>query len=242
MGAGAGLAPSALDGLGSAATAGAPAARGSHPVLLMSPGLGATTAFMGAHAADLASHGYVVVGIDVPGETAGRRPRRRRPRRRWCPASRRRRSRRSRCARATCASCSRGSARCAASAGSTSQRVGAFGHSNGGATAADRDARRPADPRRREPRRRDLRAGRRARPRPPVRHAARRRPGRRLRVDVRAALAPARAAPVRVLPPRRATTASPTSCGWFRSSASTRRRWRSGRSTPPPRSPRRPCC
>jgi predicted dienelactone hydrolase len=65
----AGLEANALDGLGSAATTGAPAAAGSHPVLLMSPGLGATSAFMGAHASDLASHGYVVVGIDVPGET-----------------------------------------------------------------------------------------------------------------------------------------------------------------------------
>ena len=65
----AGLERSALDGLGSAATADAPAAGGSHPVLLMSPGLGATTAFMGAHASDLASHGFVVVGIDVSGET-----------------------------------------------------------------------------------------------------------------------------------------------------------------------------
>jgi predicted dienelactone hydrolase len=35
----------------------------------MSPGLGETAALMGAHATDLASHGYVVVGIDVPGET-----------------------------------------------------------------------------------------------------------------------------------------------------------------------------
>src|SRR4051794_37135792 len=65
----AGLEPSALDGLGSAATADAPAAGGSHPVLLMSPGRGETSAFMGADAADLASHGFVVVGIDVPGET-----------------------------------------------------------------------------------------------------------------------------------------------------------------------------
>jgi dienelactone hydrolase len=66
---GAGLEPSALDGMGAAATADAPAARGSHPVLLMSPGLAETSAFMASHAADLASHGYVVVGIDVPGET-----------------------------------------------------------------------------------------------------------------------------------------------------------------------------
>ena len=64
-----GLAPGALDGLGGAATANAPAARGRHPVLLMSPGRAEPSAFMGASAADLASHGYVVVGVDVPGET-----------------------------------------------------------------------------------------------------------------------------------------------------------------------------
>ena len=38
-------------------------------------------------------------------------------------------------------------------------RVGAFGHSNGGATAADADAGGPPDPRRREHRRRHLRTG-----------------------------------------------------------------------------------
>ena len=64
-----GLPSEALDGLGDAATAGAPAARGSHPVLLMSPGGAEPTALMSAQAADLASHGYVVVGVDVPGET-----------------------------------------------------------------------------------------------------------------------------------------------------------------------------
>src|SRR4051812_18428265 len=41
-----GLPPGALDGLGDAATAGAPAARGSHPVLLMSPGGTEPTALM----------------------------------------------------------------------------------------------------------------------------------------------------------------------------------------------------
>jgi len=66
---GVGLEPSALDGLGSAATAAAPAAPGRHAVLLLSPGLGESTALQSAHASDLASHGYVVVGIDVAGET-----------------------------------------------------------------------------------------------------------------------------------------------------------------------------
>jgi predicted dienelactone hydrolase len=64
-----GLSPGAFDGLGSAASANAPAARGSHPVLLMSPGRAEPSALMSASAADLASHGYVVVGVDVPGET-----------------------------------------------------------------------------------------------------------------------------------------------------------------------------
>ena len=148
-------------------------ARGSHPVLLMSPGLGATTAFMGAHASDLASHGYVVVGIDVPGETqavdAGDgvlAPKAPAPRERvaW---------RRSSCARATCASCSRGSARCAAPAGSTcgaSARSATPTAAPPPRTAMLADRR---DPRRREPRRRDLRAGRQARPRPAVRRHAR---------------------------------------------------------------------
>ena len=66
---GVGLEPSALDGLGASATADAPAAAGRHPVLLLSPGLGESTALQSAHASDLASHGYVVVGIDVAGET-----------------------------------------------------------------------------------------------------------------------------------------------------------------------------
>ena len=68
---GVGLPASALDGLGSAATAAAPAAPGRHPVLLLSPGLNETTALQSAHAADLASHGYVVVGVDIVGETYG---------------------------------------------------------------------------------------------------------------------------------------------------------------------------
>jgi dienelactone hydrolase len=63
------LAPGVLDGLGDAATAGAAPAPDRHRVLLMSHGLGETTAFLTAHAADLASHGYVVVGIDHPGDS-----------------------------------------------------------------------------------------------------------------------------------------------------------------------------
>jgi len=58
-----------LDGLGAAATEAAPPSRGSHAVLLLSPGRGETTALQSAHAADLASHGYVVVGMDHPGDT-----------------------------------------------------------------------------------------------------------------------------------------------------------------------------
>ncbi|WP_028066224.1 alpha/beta hydrolase family protein [Solirubrobacter soli] len=58
-----------LDGLGAAATEGAPPAAGAHAVLLLSPGKGETTALQSAHAADLASHGYVVVGMDHPGDT-----------------------------------------------------------------------------------------------------------------------------------------------------------------------------
>jgi len=58
----------ALDGLGATTTADAPPVRGRHPVLLLSHGLGGTTAFHTAQATDLASHGYVVVGIDLPGD------------------------------------------------------------------------------------------------------------------------------------------------------------------------------
>ena len=61
--------PGTLDGLGAAATEAALPARGSHAVLLLSPGRGETTALQSAHAADLASHGYVVVGMDHPGDT-----------------------------------------------------------------------------------------------------------------------------------------------------------------------------
>jgi len=52
----------------SKATPAAPPVRGRHPVLLLSHGLGGTTAFHTAQATDLASHGYVVVGIDLPGD------------------------------------------------------------------------------------------------------------------------------------------------------------------------------
>jgi dienelactone hydrolase len=63
-----GLAAGALDGIAGTATSGAPAARGKHPVILLSHGGGTTTAFHAAQASDLASHGYIVVGIDHPGD------------------------------------------------------------------------------------------------------------------------------------------------------------------------------
>src|SRR4051794_15940864 len=59
----------ALDGLGSTTTADAPPAAGKPPVILLSPGWGNTSGFHDAQASDLASHGYVVVGIDHPGDT-----------------------------------------------------------------------------------------------------------------------------------------------------------------------------
>ena len=58
----------ALDGMGATTTAAAPPARGRHPVLLLSHGVGGSTAFHTAQATDLASHGYVVIGIDLPGD------------------------------------------------------------------------------------------------------------------------------------------------------------------------------
>src|SRR4051812_5008336 len=58
-----------LDGIGSTTTAGAPPATGKHPVILLSPGWGNTSGLHDAQASDLASHGYVVVGIDHPGDT-----------------------------------------------------------------------------------------------------------------------------------------------------------------------------
>src|SRR4051812_25391043 len=59
----------ALDGIGSTTTAGASPAAGKHPVILLSPGWGNTSGVHDAQASDLASHGYVVVGIDHPGDT-----------------------------------------------------------------------------------------------------------------------------------------------------------------------------
>src|SRR4051794_28914420 len=59
----------ALDGVNTTTTAAAPAAPGKHRVILLSPGWGNTTAFHDAQASDLASHGYVVIGIDHPGDT-----------------------------------------------------------------------------------------------------------------------------------------------------------------------------
>jgi dienelactone hydrolase len=50
-------------------TGGAPAAPGRHPVILLSPGWGNSSAFHDAQASDLASRGYVVIGIDHPGDT-----------------------------------------------------------------------------------------------------------------------------------------------------------------------------
>jgi dienelactone hydrolase len=125
--------PGTLDGLGAAATHDARPASGSHPVLLMSPGLGETTALQSAHAADLASHGYVVVGIDVPGDTTVlevdgelREPV-------IDHADAETIALRSRDVRFVLSRLTsiRGAGRLDA------YRVGAFGHSNGGATAAD---------------------------------------------------------------------------------------------------------
>jgi dienelactone hydrolase len=65
------LAAGALDGIAGTATDDAPAAPGKHPVILLSHGGGTTTAFHAAQATDLASHGYVVVGIDHPGDAIG---------------------------------------------------------------------------------------------------------------------------------------------------------------------------
>jgi dienelactone hydrolase len=64
----AGVPPDALAGLGGPATTGARPAPGRHPVLLLSHGLGSSTALLTADATDLASHGYVVVGIEHPGD------------------------------------------------------------------------------------------------------------------------------------------------------------------------------
>jgi dienelactone hydrolase len=63
-----GVPAEALIGLGGPATTSAPPAAGRHPVLLLSHGLGSSTALLTAHATELASHGYVVVGIEHPGD------------------------------------------------------------------------------------------------------------------------------------------------------------------------------
>jgi hypothetical protein len=65
----AGVPPDALVGLGGPATTGARPASGRHPLLLLSHGLGSSTALLTADATDLASHGYVVVGIEHPGDS-----------------------------------------------------------------------------------------------------------------------------------------------------------------------------
>src|SRR4051794_38348995 len=63
------LPAASLDGMGATTTAGAPPSPGSHPVVLLSPGFGNSSALHSAQATDLASHGYVVVGVDHPGDT-----------------------------------------------------------------------------------------------------------------------------------------------------------------------------
>jgi hypothetical protein len=132
---GAKLQRGALDGAGGAATMHAPAAPGRHPVLLLSPGLGSATAVHTAQAIDLASHGYVVVGIDHPGDAeavdigAGhvvtQNP------------SLKHGTERSVAIRVADMRFVLGRLRTLRGAGRLDlSRVGAFGHSNGGATAA----------------------------------------------------------------------------------------------------------
>jgi predicted dienelactone hydrolase len=65
-----GLPEHALDGTAGNTTAGAPPAPGRHPVLLLSHGGGLSTAFHTAQATELASRGYVVVGVDHPGDAS----------------------------------------------------------------------------------------------------------------------------------------------------------------------------
>jgi dienelactone hydrolase len=65
-----GLPAQALDGTAGTTTAGAPPAPGRHPVLLLSHGGGLSAAFHTAQATELASRGYVVVGVDHPGDTS----------------------------------------------------------------------------------------------------------------------------------------------------------------------------
>src|SRR3954452_5399381 len=63
-----GVPPDPLIALGGPATIGARPAAGRHAVLLVSHGLGSSTAVLTADATELASHGYVVVGIEHPGD------------------------------------------------------------------------------------------------------------------------------------------------------------------------------
>jgi D-alanyl-D-alanine carboxypeptidase len=57
-----------LTGIRSHSHTGAAVAAGRHPVVLLSPGYGDPVAFYTLQAEELASHGYVVVGIDHTGE------------------------------------------------------------------------------------------------------------------------------------------------------------------------------
>jgi len=66
--AGFGLPAGAFAGLGATSTQHAPPAPGRHPVLLLSHGAGLSTAFHVAQATDLASHGHVVIGLDHLGD------------------------------------------------------------------------------------------------------------------------------------------------------------------------------
>ena len=115
-----GLPSGAFDGLGSAATAGAPPARGSHPVLLMSPGRARARGADGRPGRRPRQPRLRGRRRRRAGRDARRRPRRRRARAAERPPSTSPPRRASRCARATCASCSRGSAPCRAPAASTS--------------------------------------------------------------------------------------------------------------------------
>jgi hypothetical protein len=65
-----GLPAQALDGMAGSTTAAAAPAPGRHPVLLLSHGGGLSTAFHTAQATELASRGYVVVGVDHPGDAS----------------------------------------------------------------------------------------------------------------------------------------------------------------------------
>ncbi len=65
-----GLPEAALDGMAGTTTAAAPPAPCRHPVVLLSHGGGLSTAFHTAQATELASRGYVVVGVDHPGDAS----------------------------------------------------------------------------------------------------------------------------------------------------------------------------